>query len=176
MRQKGYTLWLIPTGKLYTQLSHLISKLTKKYNAPHFEPHVTLLGKITGPEEEVLEKTSRLASELKLYEIELTNLDYLDKYFQCVFIRVKETKPVLEANAKARKIFGRENDPPYMPHLSLLYGNYPVSIKKKVIEEIGPNFSLSFPVRSIHLISYTDLYDAKSWQKVRGFKLNGSKT
>ncbi len=82
--------------------------LSKTYHGPLFEPHVTLLGDLLGSEDEITAQTLRLAP----YDIQLTFSGYEDYYFRCLFLRVRETQPVMEANAQARAIFNREADPP----------------------------------------------------------------
>lgn len=56
MKSKGYSLWLMPREELYHKFANLIKKLAKKYNAPKFEPHITLLGQIFQSEKEVLKR------------------------------------------------------------------------------------------------------------------------
>ncbi len=97
----------MPSGDLYEALAHTILRLSRVYQTPAFESHVTLLGELTEPEAEVLSKTQHLASLIRPCEIRLSRADYLSDYFRCLFLRVEETKPVMEANLKARKVFNR---------------------------------------------------------------------
>lgn len=60
MKAKGYSLWLMPTGEAYGKFSNLIKRLAKEYNAPVFEPHVTLIGDLMGSENGVLKKVEQL--------------------------------------------------------------------------------------------------------------------
>ncbi len=169
IRTKGYSLWLIPAGEVYQKLAKTISQLSRQYSAPNFEPHITLLGQLARPEEEVLSKTSQLATLLRPLEIKLTRVDYLDQYFRCLFIRVEETKEVVKANLKAREVFSRQNDPQYTPHLSLMYGHFTPKIKEKIIAEIGREFNLSFKVRNIYLFSTKG--EPKDWCQAKKFPL-----
>ena len=94
-RAKGFSLWLMPSGDLYEALAHTILRLSRVYQTPAFEPHVTLLGELTEPETEVLSKTQHLASLIRPCEIRLSRADYLSDYFRCLFLRVEETEPVM---------------------------------------------------------------------------------
>ena len=38
-----YSIWLMPSGDVYVLLARVIADLGRTYNAPLFEPHVTLL-------------------------------------------------------------------------------------------------------------------------------------
>ncbi len=168
-KTKRYSLWLMPSGEVYDRLKHLTSRLSSQYSAPDFEPHVTLIGKVLGSEEEIISKTALLASAVQPYRIELGRVEYLDEYFRCLFIRVRDTDEVMKADLEARKIFGRQNDPKYMPHLSLMYGNCPPETKKQIIVEIGEEFKLGFDAKSIHLFSTN--VEPKDWYRVREFSL-----
>ena len=150
---KGYSLWLMPEGETYRSFQALIARLAKQHDSPAFEPHMTLIGQVTGPEEEVTAKTAELAKSIDPYEIRLNSVGRLDEYFRCLFIHAKESKAVIAANLKARQIFGREEDPPYMPHLSLLYGNFTDETKASIVAEIGEAFNDRFIANSIHLYS-----------------------
>lgn len=171
---KAYSLWLMPMGDTSLKLAHIISQLSKNYSAPSFEPHVTLLNKIIGSEEEIIKKTAQAASILAPYEILLTRVGYLDEYFKCLFINVEKTTEVMNANAKAREVFheyiiDRHTTAEYMPHLSLLYGNFSSQIKEEIIKKIGKEWNLTFETASIHLFSTEG--DVKDWHKLKEFPL-----
>lgn len=151
MKSKGHTLWLIPTGKAYEKFSNLIKKLAKEYNAPVFEPHITLLGDFMQPEEECIELTKQLVLGQKPFTINMGEVGYEDFYFRTLFVRADKTEPLLALHNRAKEIF-KVDIPPYMPHLSLLYGIFPVKTKEKIIREIGKDQSCQFEINSVHLI------------------------
>lgn len=152
MKSKGYTLWLVPTGDSFNKFRSLIEKLAKKYRAPVFKPHVTLLGEITRPEEECIRLTRQLVSGQKPLEIEMGQVDYQDFYFRTLFVKAKKTKPLLALRTLAKEVFQMDDTLPYMPHLSILYGTFPESLKKEIIKEIGRNQSCKFEINSVHLM------------------------
>jgi len=170
MRGEGYSIWLIPTGEVYQKLSEIISQLSEKYSAPNFEPHVTLIGDLLGSKEEVISKTARLADLLKPFEIKLKKADYFDEYFRCLFIRAEKTDELIQVNDIAREIFARKSDPEYLPHSSLIYGNFDSEIKEKILTNLGKEFNLSFEVKSLHLFSTTG--EIKDWYEIKEFPLS----
>ena len=100
-----YSIWLMPQSNVGETLGKLIKKLARKYKAPVFLPHVTLIGSLTGEASEIVEQTRKLASLLKPYDIRLTRADCLDEYFRCLFMRVEETREVMDAFHRAVGIF-----------------------------------------------------------------------
>ncbi|MBI4019941.1 MAG: hypothetical protein HY367_01300 [Candidatus Aenigmarchaeota archaeon] len=171
MGEQEYSLWLRPEGKAHERLSGLISDLAEQYNAPRFEPHVTLLGDIAGSYGDTRARAIPLAGMIRPYSIRLTEIGCGDTFFKCVFIRAEQARPVMEANAMARKAFNRVNDPPYMPHLSILYGSYRQETKEEIIRQIGGTFNMEFGVKSICLVSSSDSTPIEEWRVMGEFKL-----
>ena len=113
------------------------------YAAPAFEPHVTLAGGIVGPARALAAKVRELARRIPPFTVRLTAVDGLDEYFRCLFVRVATTHPIMTANKAAREVFHLEKQPAFMPHLSLLYGNLPASVKERIIASLGRQFDSS---------------------------------
>lgn len=152
MISKGYTLWLVPTGKEYPRFSELIRKLAKEYGGPVFTPHVTLLGEIILPEAEVIKRIEQLVLNQKPFIVTLEEINYEDYFFRTLFVKAKKTDALLALNNRTKEIFQIHGTDSYMPHLSLLYGNYPLEVKEKIIKQIGKNQSSQFEIKSVHLI------------------------
>lgn len=164
---KGYSLWLMPEGVVYTRFLEIINQLAEEFSAPVFEPHVTLLGGIEGVEEDILSKTQKLAFLLGPYKINFSKIDYEDFYFRALYLRAEKTEEVAEANQKAREIFDIGEQGDYMPHLSFMYGDFPESQKQKIIQEIGNNFPIGFEVASIDLFKTEG--EVSAWYRVKKF-------
>ena len=169
MKAKGHSLWLMPSGEELDRFSKLVEKLAQEHSAPVFQPHVTLLGEILEGEEEIIKKVQELAAEHQPFPVTLGAVDYQDYYFRTLFVRANETQPLLDLHNNSRELFDMQNIPPYMPHLSLLYGNYPQAIKDKIIQGIGRDFTTQFEVTSVHLFK-TD-GEANTWYRVNEFPL-----
>jgi len=163
---KDYSLWLMPKGEIYHKFAEVIKKLAKEYHAPVFQPHITLLGEIEQPEDEVIRKAEQLASGQKPFPITLRQIDYQDYHFRALFVKAGVTEPLLNLHEKAKRLFGMENIPPYMPHLSLLYGNYPEDIKERIISEIGRDQTARFEINSVHLIRGGEVGE---WEVIKKF-------
>ena len=54
------------TGTLASQLQHQINSLAEAYDGPTFPPHVTLVGGVTGSEQQVLDTAKQLAGIIKV--------------------------------------------------------------------------------------------------------------
>ena len=165
---KTYFLWLEPTGKTRELLASTIAHLSQEYDGPLFDPHVTLLGDITGQEGKLLHTTEKLAHILAPFDLTLTIPAFQDQSFQCVFMRVKETSTLLEAHTLARKVFHKADAPPYMPHLSLLYGSYTKSAKEQIIGNISTSLSVQFKATAVTLFR-DEGNNPTNWRKLQTF-------
>jgi len=168
-RADVYSLWLMPEDEVYAKLISTIRQLSKPYGTPEFEPHVTVIGTMTGQKKDLTEKMNRLAAEVKPFAVKLMDLDYLNEYFRCLFIRIEQSAAVMGANTKARTIFDQSRSADYMPHLSLMYGDIDTAVKKAVIQTIGRDLRCTFPVNDIHL--YATSGAPERWHKVQSVHL-----
>jgi 2'-5' RNA ligase len=169
-----YSLWLIPTGEVRQQLAGTILDLSRQYAAPAFEPHVTLAGGIVGPAREVVAKMADLARRIPPFTVRLTEVDFLDEYFRCLFVRVAPTQPIMKANQLARAVFSLERQPAFMPHLSLLYADLPSGVKERIAASLGRRFELEFKVSDLHL--YRIKGEVAAWRRTARFGLGLSST
>jgi len=165
----NYSLWLMPIGLLASKFSQLISQLAEQYSLPKFPPHVTLIGSIEAHEEERIIKVQEVALLIHPYAIKLTNVDYIDHYYRALFVRVEPSVDVLAAYQEARKIFPGIHEADYMPHLSLLYGDFSVETKKQMIEKIGNKFMDEFEANTLHL--YLTDGNVNTWREIREIPL-----
>ncbi len=155
-----HSVWLMPSGPVRQELASVINALGREYATQLFPPHITLIGQLTAPEAELIERTAVLAKRLKPYDVQLGDVDYLDVFHRALFVHVQETEPVMSANRIAREVFGRSDDK-YMPHLSLLYGNFDPPAKESIIARIGRRMTHSFLVDRIYLHSTRG--DTSTW-------------
>jgi 2'-5' RNA ligase len=164
-----YSLWLMPAGDLYYWLADTILDLSRKYSTPTFEPHVTLLARISGPERKIVSKSAELAQRISPFTLRLTRVDYLDRYYQCVFVRVATRDPLVKAHRAAREVFGLEKSPAFIPHLSLVYGDLARDVKERIVAELGWRFESTFKARSLDLVLTRG--EPSAWRRLRGFGL-----
>ncbi len=166
-----YHLWLKPSGSAYTLLATTIAELARTYDGPLFEPHVTLLSNLPGAEEEVAARAAQLANSLEPFEIQLGGPGYKDQYFQCLFLQVAQAPGIMEAHQHARRTF-LKHEAYFMPHLSVLYGNYPPALKEQIIPTLSRNLAVRLSVDKVDLIR-ADSDDPKDWVNIGIFPFRG---
>lgn len=153
---------------MFSRLTREVARLSRQMSTPRFEPHITLLGRIMLPEGKVLERSKQLAGLLRPSRIELADIDHLDEFFRCVFVNVRQGKAILKARQAAYRVFARQWAP-YMPHVSLVYGNLPADRRKEIAKGLSLLPGQAFYVRKMAL--YRVHGPVRQWKCVETFDL-----
>ena len=147
-----FHLWLVPTGDVGNRLADVISELSTRYHGPKFDPHLTLLGKLEGDEESLVELTRQLARSLHPLEVRLREPGYASQYFRCLFLPVEPCPPIRRVHQQAERIFGRQSTSSFDPHISLLYGLFPARVKQGIIKILPTDLPNALRVSRLQLI------------------------
>jgi hypothetical protein len=164
-----YHLWFKPSGAVYDVLTRTIRDLARELDAPIFEPHISLIGNLEGTEKALTQKTQELAQHLAPFDAVLTNPSYRDTHFQCLFMLVEQDSPLMNAHAVASDLFHKPHQD-FMPHVSLVYGSYPESRKKLIINNLPADVRTSFEVTALYLVR-ADSADPKDWHEIGPFPM-----
>lgn len=166
----GYHLFFLPSGKLFDSMQNTINRLAEKYGGMRFEPHITLLARITKADEsELVAKTKELASTMEPFEIEPKKIYAEDTYFRALYCKAKYNAKLKRYHQNALEMFGIQDVNPYFPHSSLFYGNVPQSTKDEMIASLSLPASMKFLVDTVYL--YRTEGEAKDWVRVGAYPL-----
>ena len=171
MSHATHHLWVKPTGAVRDTLVQTIQELAHGLGGPVFEPHVTLLGGLSGTEQEHTQRSEIVTQQLRPFKITLRAPAYRSEYFQCLFIHAEHTTSLMNANVLARRIFQKPNET-YMPHLSLVYGSCPESRKRAIIRNLSADVRASFEVTALCLIR-AESNDPKDWHEIANYPFTG---
>lgn len=123
-----YSIDLLPAPPEQQRLQKLIDWLTSDMEADRFEVHLTLLP-LPDLDEENVRRVSgcirQLAREGKPFELDILGPGTRQCYFQCLFATVALTDELLTIRRRAEWLVGLGRESIFLPHFSLLYGDYP---------------------------------------------------
>lgn len=166
----GYHLFFLPEGELFDSLQNTINTLAEKYGGANFEPHTTLLARIPKANEvELIAKTQQLASTMKSFGIELKEIRAEDTYFRALYCKAEPNAEMEEYHQKASEMFGIQDVNPYIPHLSLFYGNVSQPIKDEMITSLSLPASMKFLANKVYL--YRTEGEAQDWVRIGAYPL-----
>jgi 2'-5' RNA ligase superfamily protein len=132
----GQALWLLPEAGAFTVLSAVIAALARAEGGPRFEPHVTLLSGITAEGEDLRERVRALARGQAPAAVVLTRARQRPEFFKALFLEV-EGGDLHCAHRRAAAAMGMTPPAEYLPHLSLLYGDFAPARKDAILDRIG---------------------------------------
>jgi 2'-5' RNA ligase len=170
-RAKGLSLWLMPEGPVHETLVGRIEHLAERLATARFEPHVTLLPGVSGPEADVVDGARALAAELAPLALEPSEVGGADAHFRCLFFRIRATEALRAAHTRAARRFGREPDPSFDPHLSLVYGTLDTRVKAELSRELAEGIPASFEVRRLHVWRTEGV--VREWRKLDSIAFAG---
>jgi len=147
-----FHLWIVPTGAAFDRLAGVIADLSVRHHGPVFDPHLTLLGRLEGEEEDLVDRTHQLARALRPFEVRFKAPGYKAQYFRCLFLPAEPSPSILDAHQKATRIFDAQPTSAFDPHVSLLYGKFPESLKQEIIKDLPPDLPSAFLASRLHLI------------------------
>ncbi|XP_027347490.1 cyclic phosphodiesterase-like [Abrus precatorius] len=175
--QSMYSVWAIPPEDVSARFTNLMASLRSDFGGPQFEPHITVVGAISLTEDDALNKFRSACEALKPFHARVERVATGTFFYQCVYLLLHPDPHLLQTSAHCSSYFGYTNSTPYMPHLSLLYGDLSEEEKQKAQERanvVDDSFSgLSFQISKLALYK-TDTEDKtlKSWQKIAECTLN----
>jgi Cyclic phosphodiesterase-like protein len=129
------TYWLCPAESERIQFARLIVDLAERFDAPVFEPHVTIHVTSAGREDPgmVLEKTVK---GRRPYRLSVRELDYSDKYTKTLFVQLAPDASLTQLSEDLRRASVSPGDYQLNPHISLLYKTMDEETKRRLAASI----------------------------------------
>ena len=167
--------WLMPAAEAKAVFASLINPLAERFDAPAFEPHVTLQGADT-EERNAIGLLERIAATNAPLEMQVDRVAFSDKYTKTLYLQFRASEEAAElSNAIARAV----GDDRYQfdPHLSLLYKTMSEAAKEELAREIQmPNGQITFDaiklVQIPRAIEGPD--DVHAWRSIAERPLTGT--
>ena len=169
---RRYSVCLFPTGDIYERIHQIILKLSAEFGSPAFKPHVTLIPQLKLPYETIVEGLHKISKKIAPLKIDLGDVQFENTIFTSLYVRAKKTPELELASQLAKQTFNRDDDDPFRPHLSLLYGQFPESVKSNIISEIGAAFSVEFEVQEMSIVDSSGSYLDWTWEILENFPLD----
>jgi len=158
--------WLIPAKSQRDFFSEAIRILSKQFNAPCFEPHLTI---IVTPEiglspGKILKKirTSPIALRVRA-------IGFSSKFTKTLFVRFKSSKSLEKLAVDLARETRSRAKLAHDPHVSLIYKKLPTSAKKEIASAIQLPFStvLFDSIKAVRCASPTKTCsDVETWHVV----------
>ena len=180
--EEWWSLWFEPPKAFAARCQEAIDAEAEKRGTPAFVPHVTLVGGFRGTEDAARKSSATLAEALAApegplfwgAECAVRGAESATTFFQCVYLAVVPSAPLTKAAEIARQHVGLE-PAPYVPHLSLVYGDLSTEDRDQLVASHAPlaaELAEGFVASAVSLWR-TDVNDrtCQKWERVATFKL-----
>jgi Cyclic phosphodiesterase-like protein len=167
-RQSVIAYWLIPSEPAHTFLQRIINDLARRYDAPVFEPHVTIH---VGADRADAARNALGHAALKCKLIRLTPLgtDQSDEFFKTLFVQFAMIAELGKTNDIIRAAANDSLQYELNPHLSLLYKNLAATARRELTASISiPLSEVTFDaIKAVRCVSPTQSRaDVEAWRVV----------
>jgi 2'-5' RNA ligase len=129
MKKTVIVYWLLPAKPERELFCNIIRILDKGFNAPNFEPHLTLffVSKDRFSPKKVLEQVRSRPIRLSA-----RGMAFSPKFTKTLFLRLKSSPALRKLVADLGRATKSRANPPSDPHVSLLYKKMPHAAKKEL--------------------------------------------
>ena len=173
IRQTVIAYWLIPSESAHSCFEAIINDLAGRYDAPVFEPHVTIHVEADRADaaEEALGNAARLFKRTGLTPI---GIDQSNEFIKTLFVQFAMSAELRRINDSIREAANDSLPYKLKPHLSLLYKKLAVASRRQLAASISVPFSeVAFDtIKAVRCVSPTQTRaDVESWQTLVTNKL-----
>jgi len=167
-RQTVIAYWLIPSEPAHSFFQGIIDDLARRYDAPVFEPHVTIH---VGADRADAAKNAlgAAARECKLIGLKPFGIDQSDEFIKTLFVQFVMSAELSKINGIIRKATNDWSQYELKPHLSLLYKNLAVATRYELAASINvPLSEMTFDaIKAVRCVSPTQTSaDVEAWRVV----------
>jgi 2'-5' RNA ligase len=174
MKNTATAYWLIPAEPARSFFEKTIADLARRYNAPVFEPHMTIH---VGPDRVKAEKViARVASGCRPVQAKVLKVCQSGEFIKTLFVQFALDRELQELNELICDAAQDSSDYQLKPHLSLLYTKMPTPARRQLAHSIRLPFSaVTFDsIKAIRCASPTqNRADVEAWRVVTAKKLSG---
>ena len=132
--------WLIPAEPAHSFFQGAINDLARRYDAPLFEPHVTI--HVGANHIDVAEHAlSKAARECQSITVKTLGIDHSDEFIKTLFVQFALNTKLQQLNAIVCTAAEDSSDYKLNPHLSLLYKKITPVVRCELADSINVPFS-----------------------------------
>jgi 2'-5' RNA ligase len=167
-RQVVIAYWLIPAEPAHRFFQRLIRDLARWYDAPFFEPHVTIY--VGANDANAAEKAlSKAAREWQTIDLKALGINHSDEFIKTLFVQFAMNRKLRQLHQTIRNAAQDLSDYELNPHLSLLYKKMPATVRRELTDSIKvPVSKVVFDsLKAVRCISPTrSRADVEAWRVI----------
>jgi 2'-5' RNA ligase len=135
----GY--WICPAEPARSRLVEVIGDLARQFDAPVFEPHVTIYVTDAQRENPAAVLGEVLRKRRDPFRLTIRGLDYSAKFTKALFVQFAPDPKLTRLSEDLRRASGTRNDYELNPHVSLIYKKMDEEMKGRLANSITLPFT-----------------------------------
>jgi 2'-5' RNA ligase len=160
--------WLIPAEPAHSFFKEAINDLARGYDAPLFEPHVTIY--VGTDHIDAAERAlSKAARECQSITVKTLGIDHSAEFIKTLFVQFALNTKLQQLNTIVRSAAEDSSNYKLDPHLSLLYKKISHVVRSELADSINVPFSeVTFDaLQAVRCISPTqNRADVEAWRAI----------
>ncbi|MBT4327079.1 MAG: hydrolase [Candidatus Nitrosopelagicus sp.] len=161
-----YAIWFVLEKNDTEYFTNIINKLSTKYNAHPFKPHITAYGLVDVNLEELDKIVAKSIQGEKQFVIEKSNVSYSEVFWKTLFVEFQPNTQLERINKKLTESLEYFNKYEFIPHVSLIYKKMNESEQKKLVNTI--EIKEKFTVTAMWIQQFHE--DIDKWKIVRKYE------
>jgi 2'-5' RNA ligase len=129
------TFWLLPAEPARTFFCGLIAELAARFDAPVFEPHVTVYV-IDAQKDDAMKFLNCASANTGSPRLSITGIECSDVFTKTLFVQFEPDGDLARLSEDLRRVSASRNDYQLNPHLSLLYKDLDTETKRQLADSI----------------------------------------
>jgi 2'-5' RNA ligase len=162
-----HAIWLTFSNRDHDYLKKIIDKISEKYYAPKFEPHVTVYGLINSKIDHIDLVLREISLNCGSCKVKKTKILQSEELWKTVFIELEMNKQMKTIHENLKKYFGNIAKYEFKPHISLIYKTLSQEEKNKIINEL--ELKNEFIIDKLVIQKFFP--DIEKWQIVKKYNL-----
>jgi len=131
-----HAIWLTFSKNDRDYLKKIIDELSEKYQAPKFEPHITVYG-LVDSEMSLIESIAKEATlNCNSFLVKKSEILQSEELWKTVYVELKMNNQLELIHKNLKKHFEKVSKYEFNPHISLIYKILPIEEKIKIINEL----------------------------------------
>ncbi len=175
MKRTAIAYWLIPAEPARSFFEDIIIDLARRYNAPPFEPHMTIhVG--SNREDVAAEAIAKAANCCGPMQAKVLGTNHSGEFIKTLFVQFTPSAKLGRLNEIIRNAAQESSDYQFNPHLSLLYKSMPTPVRRQLANSISLPFSevIFDLIRAVRCGSPTQTRaDVEAWRVLATKPLRG---
>lgn len=131
-----HAIWLTFSKSDRDYLKKIIDKISEKYHAPKFEPHITVYGLVDSEMSLIDNIAKEVILNCNSFVVKKSKVLQSEELWKTVYIELKMNNQLELIHKNLKKHFKKISKYEFNPHTSLIYKILPIEEKIKIINEL----------------------------------------